>query len=203
MNLRVDLILETEKRSASVVNAKGLLRIVAIIVPITLAVIIAMSVMAMTRIRDELKALESEIAIAVPKKDAAITYRGELSKNKQILEELEGWRKSRINWADQLVNLQRVIPPEIQLTILRIANQVETIECSPSRTSSLVMKGKALGPQARADVELLGAVDKNAAFTNSMKTASVVSYTKNEEPSAKDGEMLFQIEASYKPRKFK
>jgi Tfp pilus assembly protein PilN len=203
MNLRVDLILETEQRSASVVNVKGLLQIVYIVVPLILVVIIAVFVSNMISISSNLKALEAELAEKNPKKDAAIKYREDLVKNKQALEELEGWRKSRINWAEQLVNIQKTIPSEIQLVSMKINQSVEPVENVASRNFSIIMKGKALGNQARFNVETLGKIEKNPAFTNVMKEAKVADYKKNEEPTAKEGEMLFQVEASYLPRKFK
>lgn len=203
MNLRVDLILETEQRSASVVNIKGVIRIVSIVVPVILIVCIAMVVSTMMRINSELKTREAEMAIAGPKKDAAIKYREELSKNKQTLQELEGWRQTRIEWADQLAKIQNIIPTEIQLTSLKILNAVETVEGVPARTSNMLIKGKALGSQANANVEMLGDIEKNQAFTNSMKEARVADYKRNEDPAANEGEMLFLIEVTYQPKKFK
>ncbi|OGV68424.1 MAG: hypothetical protein A2283_19390 [Lentisphaerae bacterium RIFOXYA12_FULL_48_11] len=203
MNLRVDLILETEQRSASVVNLKGIVRIISIVVPVILIVCIALVASTMMRINSELKNREGEMAIAGPKKDAAIKYREELGKNKQTLEELEGWCLSRIDWANQLAKIQTFIPTEIQLTSLKLMHSIETIDGTPARTVNMAMKGKALGSQANANVEMLGDIEKNTAFTNVMKEAKVADYRKNEDPSANEGEMLFVIEAIYQPKKFK
>ncbi|MDD4870673.1 MAG: hypothetical protein PHR77_08935 [Kiritimatiellae bacterium] len=203
MNLRVDLILETEQRSASVINIKGLIRIVSIVVPLVIVAIIAVMISNMMSINNSLKAFETELADKNPKKDAAIKYREELGKNRQAQEELEGWRKSRIDWADQLVNIRTVIPDEMQLTSLKIMYSCEPFESIPSRIFSVIMRGKAFGEQARVHVERLGKIEKHPAFTNVLKEAKVIDYKKNEEPGAKEDEMLFQVDASYQPRKFK
>jgi len=199
MNLRVDLILETEKRSASVVNAKGLVRIVSIVVPLIVLVIIGLVILGMVSLKNELKNRETEMAIAGPKRDAAIKFRAELGKNIQALEELEGWRKSRINWCEQLVNIRSVIPAKIQLTSLRIMHGIEP----PARLYSIAMRGKAFDEHAKANVEMLGDIKKNAAFSSLLKDSKVASYKRNNDPGVKNGEMLFEIEASYQPRTFK
>lgn len=203
MNLHVDLIFETEQRSASVVNAKGLIRIVSIVIPLIVIVIISVFTANMMSIKSNLKALEADFADKDPKKEAAIAYRAELVKNRQVLEELEGWRLTRVNWAAQLERIAVNIPDDIQLTVLRISSVTEPVSAVPARNFSLLMKGKTFGEKAKANVELLGELHKNAAFTNLMKEAKVADYKRNEDPVARDGEMLFQVEAVYKPLKFK
>jgi len=199
MNLRVDLILETEKRSASVVNAKGLIRIVAIVVPLIVILLISLAVINIRSLSNELKNKEAEMNIAGPKRDEAIKFRAEVGKNKQALDELEGWRKSRISWSEQLLNLQGIIPAKIQLTSLRIMHGIEP----PSRIYSMTMLGKAFGDQAKDNVELLGDIKKNQAFSTVLKDSKVASYKRNNDPAVKTGEMLFGVEASYQPRSFK
>jgi hypothetical protein len=203
MNLRVDLILETEQRSASVVNAKGLIRIVSIVVPLIIVVIIGLVTSRMISLSNSLNALEAELKDKVPKKEAAIKYREEVGKNRQTLDELEGWRKSRVNWAEQLLNIQTLIPSEIQLTNLRINHAIDTTAGNMVRNFSFTMKGKALGEAARTNVEMLGEIEKNPALTNAMKEATVVNYSKNEDQGAPAGEMLFDVSGSYHPRTFK
>jgi len=199
MNLRVDLILETEQRSASVVNAKGLIRIVAIVVPLIIVVIISMVVMGIISQNNELKNREAEMKIAGPKRDAAIAFRAELGLNKQALEEIEGWRKSRLSWSEQMQNLRGIIPAKVQLTSLRVMHGIE----APSRIYSMSLRGKAFDEQAKTNVEMLGDLKKNPAFTSFLKDSKVASYKRNNDPDVKGVEMLFEVEASYLPRSFK
>jgi len=203
MNLRVDLIFETEQRSASVVNLKGIIRIVSIVVPLIIIVIISVIATNMISLSNSLSALQAELNDKTPKKEAAINYRAEVGKNKQTLEELEGWRKSRVDWAEELRKIQSVIPADIQLTQLRIGHAVDSTGGAASRKFSLVMKGKALGDAAKTNVELLGEIEKNQAFTNLLKDANVVNYGRNELEGAPAGEMLFEVSGAYKPRTLK
>lgn len=200
MNLRVDLILETEQRSASVVNAKMLLRIVYIVVPLILAVMVATLTVKMIALNSELSNLNAEMGIKGPKKDAALKLRGELEGNKALLAQLEGWNKSQVKWSELLRTLQKQVPPALQLTSVRIMDTLQTAG-GPSRNYNIILKGKGYGDATKNHVIALEASLKQWPEMAPPGDAKVVNFGQDEQSPRKD-EMMFQIECTLLPRRF-
>jgi hypothetical protein len=202
MNLRVDLILETEKRSASVINAKSVLRISYIILPVILFLIIGGFVLSVWQLNSNLKTLEDGLAIDGPKKDKALKLRAEFQENLVILEEVKGWQKSHLSFYEQLVGVQKEVPEKIQLQNLTINHTVILTNNAPARVFTLSLSGKAFGDGAQSYVtQLENRLQKGPAFTNAMESAKVVLFKQPD--NAADGnksDRLFQIECAYKPR---
>ena len=155
-NLRVDVILESEQRSASPVNIK----FVAKLVGFTLLALIAIGVSyfiwscvsdASTLERDKIEAtrLGQEAARVQAEQNKFDEY-------KAISNELAGIRESRIPWREHLAHFQAMVPSNIQIESFAAKSTV--VELSgrgkpPSRVFTLSLTGRAEGDKVANIVE--------------------------------------------------
>ena len=102
MNLRVDLILESEQRSASRINLKSLTRIVAIIVPVLIGLVVASVLFGLVKLNNDVKTANNYWEITQPKLERAKALAAQVQDNEAILKELKGWKKSHMVWHEQL-----------------------------------------------------------------------------------------------------
>lgn len=206
MNIRVDLILESEQRSASVVNVKSMIRISSISVPAILLVIAASIVVNMMTLNSELKMLEGEMQAIGPKQEAAEILSKGFAVNREMLNELEGWHKSHIDWHEQLLAMQKEVPAEIQLSALRISHQFDLIDKKiPARAFTVVLEGNTTGERAEFSVQRLkrGLEDSPALSSAVQKNGVEVSrYEAVTEKGAAKDDRIFQIKCEYQSRRF-
>jgi len=156
MNMRVDLILESEQRSASVVNLKSVIRISSVSLPVILLVIVASIAVNMITLNSELKMLEGEVQAIGSKEKTAETLIKGFAVNREIMNELEGWRKSHIDWYEQLLAMQKEVPSEIQLSAMRISHEFDLIDKKiPVRAFTVALEGNTTGERAELNVHRL------------------------------------------------
>ena len=218
MNLRVDLILPTEQRSASVVSVKSLIRIAAIVVPLVLLIVIAWVVTSLMQTRGELNRLEAQWdefgaeKAWGPKKELtpqkvidARNIKAELNKTLAIEKSLAGWATSRMLWDEQLKGIRKEIPPalRIQLTKLTVVSTMGVSSKTPVRANFLTMMGVAYGDNAETSVQTF----QKALLNTSSSAGRVVSVevpqcVDNKAPGANKSDRFFKIDMQYKPRKF-
>lgn len=206
MNLRVDLILPNEQRSASVINAKSLVRIATIVGPIILLVFIAMSIKSALVIRSDLKMWRDRWAEDEPKKEAAAKLRKEVSINAAIENKASNWGKSRLLMHEQLRAIQKEIPETLQVRLTRLQASTAMLlvdNKSPGRTYSVSFQGIAYGENTEDNVQKLCLkLAKGESFTNFVKEAEVTRYVANPAEGANKQDRLFAIDVRYKARKF-
>jgi len=207
MNLRVDLILESEQRSGSIFSPKSLLRIVTAVVPAILVILVAFAVLSVMRLKGEESALQARWDIAEPKKQAALKLEQQLAANRRILEELKGWKNSHIDWHAQLVGLQEQIPPRVQLSALTINQSLDVIDDkTPARMFAMEIEGRAIGLSAERDVQhLKERLSKTEPFAAAMVENGVQVPVYGADPSATANrqDRVFKIRCVYMPREFK
>lgn len=207
MNLRVDLILPTEQRSASVVNVKSLARIASIVVPAILGIVIALAVVNMIRYRSDLKDLEAQWTQTKPKKEAAAKLRTELAANQDLEKRLTAWTKSRLDWHSQLRGIQKEVQPElrIQLTSLTIGSDMTLTDKGtiPARIDTLILKGMAFGENTEANVQKFKAsLQASPTLAGHIESMDITRFDASKASGANKLDRVFQIEAGYKARKF-
>lgn len=205
MNLRVDLILEDEKRSANVVNAKSLARIAIITVPIIIIVMGLVAGISVMHSKIKLKQLTRSWELAEQKQEEAKGLRNESAINNRIKIEIQGWRESHINWYEQLLGLQRIAPLKMQFTKLRISQTLQLVKNKfPARHLNLTLSGKAVGPTAESDVNhFISTIRSSEVFTEQMEDVIIKSFAEDREENASRDDRVFEIECIYKPREFR
>jgi hypothetical protein len=212
MNLRVDLILETEQRSASVINAKSLTRIGVIVGPAILGLIVAAAVVDHLTLNSRLNTVREQLADEEPRLNDAGLVEKELKGNNEILTEVTGWSKSRMELAPILEDVQKLVPPEIQLVDLTI-NQSCFVTNSAggkvlARAYRMVLRGKALSDDAKKTEDLVLKLRKDLATAPSLaknvddKDVVVSNFGASPDVDAPKNLRLFDITCGLKARKF-
>jgi len=203
MSLRVDLILETEQRSATVVNKKSLLRLSAIVIPLALAAVVIREATIMINLASDLKSKEADWAILGPRETQAKSLAQDCQTHGDILKELEGWSKSHVEWHPQLLGLLREVPPTIQIRTLKVDQTLVGDTKPPARTFTMTLKGKAVGKDAEANVKLLERrLREVSAFAAVITNAQVRQFGADPAKDAKKDDRLFEIVCGYREFKF-
>jgi hypothetical protein len=205
MNLRVDLLLDSERRSSSMLSLRSIIRIGSIVGPIALVVFLLLGGMAFFRTVHEVNMLESRWKEMQPRTKEAARCLADYQVNREVVKSIEGWRRSRLAVHEQLLGLMRIVPPEVQLLRLTLLQDV-TVGSNkvPGRVFSLNVQGKATGASAELRVKetetrLLGMPP----FAGLMQKADVVQYGADVTQGAGKDDRVFQIACRYAPREIK
>lgn len=202
MNLRVDLILETEQRSASVFNLKSLLRLIAVLIPALIVIAYLFSFGGYLTLKSKVNQMESEFEIKKPKTVQADALSAEVSVNEGMTKELAGWHNSAIDWHRQLYELMKVVPAEMYFESLRVSYAIQMVDKVPARKYSLVIAGKSKGSHSVDNVlRLKRSLTISPFFKKYIDTPEVPVFKQDATPGAEDTDRVFRIECVYKPRK--
>lgn len=204
MNLRVDLILDTEKRSGSAVSMKSAIRIAVVFVPICIVVFVLVTLLNISRLTAKAERLEASWADAQEKQTEAVALSGRFSKNRELASEINGWKESHADWHDDLIAMLKIIPETIHLRHLSLEHKIAIIERDQAREFTLSISGKAYGPTASADVDALkrrlGSVQP---FCDHIEEIRVPIFRQDSDEDAAKTDRIFTIQCVYKPRLFK
>ena len=203
-NLHINLILESEQRSGNVVSLKSCIRVCSIAVPSILLSILITMVLSTVISKSKLRMLEAESQDIEPKREKAVKLIEQLKLNKSVRAELEGWHKSHINWHEQLSALRGEIPGTIQLQNLSVNHILEAAKGKArARMFSMTLSGKATGSRAEKDIHSLSRrLEKADVFAAVIEAAQVTRYGADTTESAVEGDRIFQLDCTYRPRKF-
>jgi len=148
--------------------------------------------------------LEAEWQDIEPKKEEAVRLIEELKLNKNVRAELEGWHKSHINWHEQLYALQTEIAGTIQLQNLAVSHTIEASKGKArARMFSMTLSGKATGPSAEKDIHHLSRrLEEANVFAAVIEASQVTRYGADTTERAPEGDRIFQLDCTYRPRKF-
>lgn len=204
MNFQVDLFIDSERRSASAFNMKAVARVLSIVGPAAAVLAIALVVIHSFQVKLELERLQTEWSIAEPKKAQADSLRNQVSSNQRTLRQLKGIAASDLPWHAQLEGLLRVTPPDIQLRKLTIQQTIGSdAGQEPVRVFSMILEGKASGPDSDQSVEdLKNSLLSAPVYSSTMETANVVSYGLDTSVDAARDDRAFRIDCRYVPKKF-
>lgn len=197
MNLHVNLILATERRSGSDVSLKFLLR-VALILLATLLVMGATALALGARgARRERLAVESQKQDIDPIYKSVLQARGELNKLKPLVDLLDGWQTNRLGLSRYLRELQATVPAKLQLTRLTLQNNLDAAGSPPGWVGSVYLRGRAAGQAADADVRSLNrCLNTLPYFDALMEQAEVKRFAADEEQTGEDVR-VFEIEGRF------
>jgi hypothetical protein len=205
MNLRVDLLLDTERRSSSLLSMKSVLRISALVIPLILAALATFGVMGLLISVRELRMLDARWQQMEPRTKDAAKLLSEFQANREVMKVLEGWRHARVAWHEQFAGIMRVVPAEVQLTHLSVASTIGAVSNkAPARVFAMTLQGRATGPEAELRVQEIEARLLSAApFSSLTKKAEVTQFGSDTAPNANKDDRVFQILCTYAPRDFK
>ena len=122
--MHVNLILDEEKRSSSPVSLGLAIRLAVITLLVLGAVWLISFYSAYHTLQSNVRFLDEEWVRTESKYKEATQLRKDLAAREATLNEIQGWRHSRIEWGDQLVAVQSAVPAVIQLSAVRITQAV-------------------------------------------------------------------------------
>ncbi len=154
MNLRADLIFSTEQRSASRVSLRSITRVASIVGPVAGLGLIAFITMNAINMGNKVKNVEQDWLDIEPRKEQALKVLQAGKINDNILAEIETWKHSSVEWAPQLLSIQKRISPNIQIQSVRISQVLnQDPHGTTARSFIPALAGKAVGRDAETAVE--------------------------------------------------
>jgi len=201
--MHINLILDTEARSASPVPLNVLIRIIA-------GALVMLVLLALFSFYSSYRGVQQEVNFAKddwrktgPKYEAAIHRRTELAQKNAILKEIGGWRASRLEWGRQLEGLRTAMPDPIQLTELRVSQVVLAGSNNvPARAFEMRLSGRTPAAQAEENVnDLRQALLSKPAFTQCVEAVTIPAGAFRQDPQGKN-DRVFELVCKYAQRRF-
>lgn len=206
MNLRVDLILESEQRSGSPVNVKSVTRVATFIVPAIIAFIVIVGLLNLRAVSSTVKNRDKEWKQKSTQQEDAIELRAAVESNQAMWDEIETWQSSRTDVALLLAALQREVPDSVQMVDLKFSDVFVFEEAiGVVRRFKLTLNGLADGFKAKDAVEKLTRNLQTAPdFTNMIESASVPpgAFAADRTPGAPKSRRVFRIECTFYQKPF-
>lgn len=201
MNLRVDLLLDSERRSASPVSVRNLKRALPWLAPLAVALLGGRIAADWMTLNASLRTAELLWKETEPKKAKVLTLRQQADQSEQVLGAMEAWRCTRPSWRQHLEALQRAVRPQMQLETLRIQHTIQQLapDRKPARVFTLSLTGRATGPGAEADVQGLTRDLRDGPILSNFVREVEVKFDADPRNKA---DRIFQIECAYRPLPF-
>jgi len=200
MNLQVDFMLDTERRSGSSVSQKFVVRLAAFVIPVIMLGLFGVLIVTNQSSKRDRDAVEQEKIQVDPEHKKVLSLEKEFKSGQDLKAAIQGWGDSRLDAYGLLRGLQRAAPQSIQLTQWMLKEKVEAVGTVFGRTAGIYMKGKVAGEHPEADVELLyQALKSEPPFKDIMAQVKVKRFAASEELDEQGGR-VFDIECMLKPR---
>lgn len=198
--MHINLIFEEEQRSSSPVSLGLVVRLAVIAFLVMVVVGISSFYAGHHRLQNQVRAVEDEWKKTEPKYTEAVKLRNALADRTATLNEIKGWRDSRIAWGTQLGNLQTVVPAVIQLTELRVSQTILSLTNDLS-ARAFEMKIAGRTGAARSEVNVVQFIEalKQPPFAGVIKSAELPPGAFRQDPASKT-DRVFEIICKYVPR---
>ena len=201
MNLQVNLILDSEKRSGSAVSMKFAFRVLAVAIPVILGIVIMVLILGARVAKQNLQFAEQEKSQLDPVYKSVIGLKQELRGCQHLAEVLDGWNTARPDWFSLLSQFQMIVPPSIQLLRLTVNETIEKLDNVPTRSAGMYLKGRVMGDRAEDDVQLLDmTLKENKPFKEIFTRVDVKRFEAAEDVTDKTVR-VFEIECIMTPKK--
>jgi hypothetical protein len=201
--MRVNLMLDTEMRSASPVSLTMVVRTLA-------GALIVLFLLLVISLFTSFRALQNNVTYAglawkqtEPKYLEAVRLRSNLTHKVATLREIQGWRNTRIAWGGQLETLKSTIPPMVQMTELIVIQDLLLMSNNiPSRVFELRLAGRtgAVGSEASVS-EFREALVSQPPFDKMIEAVTIPSGSFRQDPVNKS-DRAFEIVCKYRPKLF-
>lgn len=200
MNLQVDFMLDTERRSGSTVSQKFVMRLAAVSIPVmALALLVVLIITYQSSKRDRNLVEQEKIRID-PEYKKVVNLEKEFKSVQDLNVAIQGWSDSRLDAYRLLRGLQSVVPQSIQLTQWVFNENVGAVGAVFGRTAGILMTGKVAGERPEFDVQrLYQALKSEPPFPDIMAQVEVKRFAASETLYDQGGR-VFDIECLLKPR---
>lgn len=200
MNLHVDLMDESERRSGRAVRGKFL----AVATGATAAVLLLMMLAGLVwahhdSVRERADVERDKQAIE-PDYRRVVALGRDLKAAEALAGALSRWRDTRLDAYRLTRALQRAVPETIQLTQLLLDEKLDPAPAGFGRTAGMFLRGKVAGPRPDEAVRRLAdALTGDVFFATSIADAQVKRFAASEAPAEADVR-LFEIECQFRAR---
>lgn len=205
MNPHINLIKDSERRSASPVHVRFILRLAGALLPSLALIWLSLGFMQSRQLHTKLIWAEEEWSAIEPRFKAAMELQRDLVRVRDIESEINGWRNARHSWVPVLQALRETVPETIQMTMLQSEERLQLDGSTPVRTFNLKIWGRARGAFPDADVQSLrNAVSEHPILGNLIHQASIPRGSFGVDPAtdADRAHRVFQLHAEFIPLRF-
>lgn len=203
--MRVNLILDAERRSASPVPMRFVRRLLGLVLILLCCVGVAAFVSGLRTLQQELRQAEADWRQMEPRHQTVVALRFDNAYQRSVLSELRSWTNARVGWSRQLEGLRRSVPANVQLTDLRVT-AVMLLQSNnlAGRVFELRLAGRTTDPSGSSVSLLQRSLNHQAPFAGLVQEATVPpgAFRQDPAPQASRTDRLFEIVAQYKPRIF-
>lgn len=204
MNIQVNLIRLSEQRSASLVSLKSMGLIAAIVVPLIAVLGLGWIYMGFLEARGALKLLEQEQEQTAQARREALALGETLRVQREILDEVLGWHRSRVPWHEVLDGILPHVPATMQWRSLQMLQETAVAKDGQlERAHAVALIGRCQGPGAEQQVEALRrAWVSEPPMGPWVEQATVAAFAEDEAPDAAREDRQFQIDVKFRPGRF-
>lgn len=201
MNLYINLLLDSERRSTSRISRKFILKLAAVIFSVLLAAV-GLTVFIGSRSASQSLLFAQQEQKQLDKVfKAVVEMNRELTDLRNVTNTINSWACTRPDWPRLLVGLQAVVPQNIQLLKFTMNEKIIAVDDGPARIISLYMKGKASGEHTGTDVEQLKKSLKETSVFSEYTEIAVVKQFDAVKADGQQNMRVFDIECRFKPQK--
>jgi hypothetical protein len=200
--MHINLILEAEQRSASLVQPHVLVRTLAGGAGVLLFLAVFSFFASYRNLQQEAEAVVDEWRRTEPKYKAALQLRTDLGLRCDLHKEISGWRDTRLGWGAQLAALQMAVPPMIQLTDLQVSHDLFVMSNNvPARVYELRLSARTSAAGSEVNVGEFTETLRQTPYDAWIESA-VIPPGRFRQDSQVKTDRVFEIVCKCKPRRF-
>jgi Tfp pilus assembly protein PilN len=201
INLYINLLLESEARSASRVSRKFIIRLAIGLVGLSFLLLIIIVSAGAHFAHQQLLSAEQDKKQLKNAFRAVNELRQELAGLQELTNAIASWAQTRPDWPALLSGLQSVVPANIQLVRLTASENIVPVDKVPARVVTLYLQGKAAGEHSETDVqELEKSLGEKPPFKGMIESARVIHF-ESAQNGAQGNMRNFDIECRFKKLK--
>lgn len=206
MIYHIDLLLDEERRTATFLPVRALLRLGLLLVCGSLVMATVLLFLTRRQTQTQVVAARAEWQELKPQHDTLLRLRGTLVDLRGALHQLKSCNHARLAWGGELACVQGAIPLDVQLTELRVSQFVggTTSTVGAVRSYEMHLIGKTSGEDADAHVRQM--IDRLAspAFSNRVELVTVPNggFRQDAARGALRTDRIFDVLCRYRTRSF-
>ncbi len=203
MNMHINLILASEKRSASVVSPRFVLRLTYVLIPVLILLFGFLAYLQSRQLYKRLEWAQEQWEMKEPHYQKALQLKQEVMEIRKAEAEIVALRHARHRWTPMLQVLPEIVPSTIQLTQLQSQESLQVENSMPKRHLMLKLWGRTRGVSPEADVETLRKrLFEHPQLSGIVSNAFIPqgSFRADTAPDADRTHRIFQIHAPLFPR---
>ena len=202
----INLLMDEERRIASPLPLRVLLRIGLMLVCCGFAIATLLLVVSRRHAQNQAVLARAEWQDLKPQHDSLLRTRNALADVRNAARQLKACTHARLAWGDELAALQAVVPADVQLTELRVSQTVTSATWTVVAVRSYEMRlsGRSGGEEADVHVRRLIEGLSSPAFSNRLEAVVVPAGGFRPDPArgALRTDRIFDIVCRYRARSF-